>query len=168
MRAARLAACATSLLLAACGRGESAEDTSASMPALEFGRSQVRVASATDTIPLTVELARTPEQKQLGLMERRSLGERAGMLFLYDSTQSPQSGFWMYRTRIPLDIAFIDSAGTIRTIQTMQPCVSDLAGACPAYPAGAPYRAALEMSEGFFAKHRIGVGDRVILGDTAR
>ena len=166
-RAATLAAGATLLLLAACGRGEPARDT-ASAPVLELDRAEVRVASATDTIPLTVELARTPEQKQLGLMERRSLGERAGMLFLYDSTQSGQTGFWMYRTRIPLDIAFIDSAGTIRTIQTMQPCVSDLAGACPTYPAGAPYRAALEVNEGFFARNKIAVGDRVILADTAK
>jgi len=28
------------------------------------------------------------------------------MLFVYDSTQPPDAGFWMYRTRIPLDIAF--------------------------------------------------------------
>jgi hypothetical protein len=31
----------------------------------------------------------------------------AGMLFVYDSTQPGNAGFWMYRTRIPLDIAFV-------------------------------------------------------------
>jgi uncharacterized membrane protein (UPF0127 family) len=155
--------------LAACERAQdTAVDTAAVTSVLQFDTARVRVATTTDTIPVDVELARTDEQKQLGLMERRTLGERAGMLFLYGATQSAESGFWMYRTRIPLDIAFIDSAGTIRTIKTMQPCTSDLAGACPTYPAEAPYRAVLEVNAGFFGRHRVRVGDRVVLGDTLR
>jgi len=170
-RAGRIAAALLALAgVAACDRGggDAAATDSGFASVLHFDTARVRLVTAADTIPLTVELARTDEQKQLGLMERRALGERAGMLFLYGTTQSDSSGFWMYRTRIPLDIAFIDSTGTIRTIHTMQPCVSDLSGACPTYVAGARYRAALEVNAGFFARHRVQPGHRVLLADTAR
>ena len=156
------------LALGACSRDTPATDQdTAAPPVLAFETAPVRLITARDTIELQTELARTAEQKQLGLMERRSLPERAGMLFVYDSTQPPTSAFWMYRTRIPLDIAFIDSAGVIRSIVPMVPCTSDVADACPNYPAGAPFRAALEVNAGFFRRAGVGVGDRVLFTDTA-
>ena len=86
---------------------------------LPFDTATVRIAAAADTHRVTVELAETPEQQALGLMERRSLAADAGMLFLYATAQPESSAFWMFRTRIPLDIAFIDSAGVIRTILSL-------------------------------------------------
>jgi hypothetical protein len=50
--------------------------------------------------------------------------------------------------------------------QTMAPCQSMLAEGCPSYPAGAAYRAALEVNAGYFARRQIHVGDRVLLQDT--
>jgi uncharacterized membrane protein (UPF0127 family) len=102
----------------------------------------------------------------MGLMERRTLPPDAGMLFLYSAVQPESSAFWMFRTRIPLDIAFIDSVGTIKTVTTMQPCASALAQGCPNYPAKARYIAALEANAGYFAKQRRAAGDRVLLSDT--
>ena len=134
---------------------------------LPFDTATVRIAAAADTHRVTVELAETPEQQALGLMERRSLAADAGMLFLYATAQPESSAFWMFRTRIPLDIAFIDSAGVIRTIRTMEPCTSELAQSCPSYAAGAPYRAALEVNGGWFAARRIAVGHRLLLEDTS-
>jgi uncharacterized membrane protein (UPF0127 family) len=119
-----------------------------------------------DTTPLTVQLAESEAQRTMGLMERRELAADAGMLFIYDTVQSDSSAFWMFRTHIPLDIAFIDSVGTIRTILTMQPCPSDLAQGCPNYPAQARFIAALEVNAGYFAAHHIAAGDRVLLTDT--
>jgi len=94
----------------------------------------------------------------MGLMERRRLADSAGMLFVYDSTQPPDAGFWMYRTRIPLDIAFLDSAGVIRAIRSMTPCPATVAQGCPTYTPDVPYRYALEVNAGFFARHGIAVG----------
>jgi uncharacterized membrane protein (UPF0127 family) len=132
---------------------------------MAFDTATIR-AVGRDTARLTVQLAESEAQQTMGLMERRTLAPDAGMLFLYGSTQPDSNAFWMFRTRIPLDIAFIDSAGTIRTVLTMQPCASDLASGCPSYPATTPYRAALEVNAGYFARQRLGVGDRVLLGDT--
>jgi len=125
---------------------EPADDPNGYAHILPFDTAVVRVASAKDTARLAVELAESEKQKTMGLMERRSLPPNAGMLFLYTATQPPTAAFWMFRTRIPLDIAYIDSAGVIRSIVAMQPCESQLAQGCPTYPPGAPYRAALEVN----------------------
>ena len=132
---------------------------------MAFDTATVRLASQHDTMRLALELARDSAQKVMGLMERRQLGENAGMLFLYDSTQGKDAAFWMYRTRIPLDIAFLDSTGVVRAIVGMVPCTATLIEGCPSYPPNVPYRFALEMNAGFFAGHRIVAGDRLIVGD---
>jgi uncharacterized protein len=153
------------LLFLGCGGGNEKEDDDAYAHVMSFDSARVRLARATDTIPLRVELAVKPEQKSMGLMERRRLAEDAGMLFVYDSTQPPDAGFWMYRTRIPLDIAFADSAGVIRSIRAMVPCTTDVAQGCPSYTPDVPYRYALEVNGGYFAQHGVVVGNTLLLTD---
>ena len=152
-------------LLVAC-RGENArEDADAYEHVMGFDTARVRLARAGDTIPLRVELAVKPEQKSMGLMERRRLDENAGMLFVYDSTQPPDAGFWMYRTRIPLDIAFADSAGVIRSIRSMVPCPTEVAEGCQTYTPDVPYKYALEVNAGYFSRHGVAVGNTLLLTD---
>ncbi|QFT83980.1 hypothetical protein FIU88_03225 [Halomonas sp. THAF12] len=110
---------------------------------------------------LTVEVARSAGERARGLMGRERLPLDAGMLFLYDRTQPSHNGFWMYRTLIPLDIAFIDEAGRIVDIRRMAPCASSSARDCPVTRPDAPYRAALEVNAGVFEAHGIAVGDCV-------
>ena len=155
------------LLLAAVVVGCSAEpaDDDAYDHVMSFDTARVRIISKQDTLPLLVELARSAEQRSMGLMERRRLADNAGMLFIYDSTQPPTAGFWMYRTRIPLDIAFLDSVGGIGAIRSMVPCPTDIADGCPTYTPDVPYRYALEVNAGSFTRRGIGVGDNVILQD---
>lgn len=116
---------------------------------------------------LEVEVAETASQRQRGLMGRESLLEVSGMLFRFVSEQSANNAFWMYRTLIPLDIAFIDSDGRIVAINTMQPCESSSPSDCPSYPAGAAYYSALEVNGGYFAERGIKVGDWISIPDEA-
>lgn len=154
---------AVTVLTTACDSGESeAADYSA---VVAFDSTRLRVVTGRDTVSLLVEVARTTAQKTQGLMERQSLPDSAGMLFVYTETQPADAGFWMYRTRIPLDIAFADSSGVIVAIRQMQPCTARLAAGCPTYAPDAEYRYALEVNSGFFAKHGIRVGSRIVLGD---
>ena len=101
----------------ACASNESDSDTT--RPALTFDSARVRLISRSETTTVRVEVAKDSAQRTMGLMERRSLAPDAGMVFLFDSTQPKEGGFWMYRTRIPLDIAYIDSAGVIGSIVAM-------------------------------------------------
>lgn len=163
----RLCAMTTAALLMACSsRSDSASTSSDDYSHLmAFDSATIRIVDR-DTTKVNVELAESEAQHTMGLMERRRLAPDAGMLFLYSAVQPDSSAYWMYRTRIPLDIAFIDSVGVIRTILTMQPCPTIIAQGCPTYPARARFLAALEVNAGYFAAHRIVVGNRVVLSDT--
>ena len=151
--------------LIACADRGSSNDTTADTHIMNFDTARVRLTTARDTVPLVVELAITPQQKTMGLMERHHLPNEAGMLFVYDSTQPPDAGFWMFRTRLPLDIAFLDSTGVVRSIRTMEPCTATLAQGCPTYTPDVPYRYALEVNAGYFKQHGVDVGSRVVLTD---
>lgn len=106
-----------------------------------------------ERIDMTVEIADTPEARQLGLMFRSSLPPNGGMLF--DFGEDTTSAFWMQNTILPLSIAFITADGTIIDIKDMQPLDTSTVGA------SGPYRYALEANQGFFGVHNIAPGDRV-------
>jgi uncharacterized membrane protein (UPF0127 family) len=156
----------------ACGGLASSDDTQGDQSIIPFDSTTMKLVSARDTLQLTVELAVTPEQKTMGLMERRHLAENAGMLFVYDSSQPPDAGFWMFRTRIPLDIAFLDSAGIVRATRAMVPCETVLTEGCPTYSPDVPYRYALEVNSGYLQRHGITLGSAALLpkvaGSTSR
>lgn len=108
-------------------------------------------------IPLNVEIARTPEEKQTGLMGRQKL-ESDGMLFLFEQEQ--ELFFWMKNTLIPLDIMYFDEAGVLVSTTTMEPCISD---PCPSYPSKGEAMYALEVEKGFLEDNAIGPGWRIEL-----
>lgn len=126
--------------------------------AQELERTALEILAEGERHALQVELARTAAERRQGLMDRDSLAPDAGMLFVYQYPQSPQSGFWMYRTRIPLDIAFIDDQGRIAALYTMQPCASRNPSDCPATMAGVTYHTVLEVNAGYFEEYGIAEG----------
>ena len=116
------------------------------------------------SVRLLVEVARTPEQRALGLGLRPMLDPESGMIFLYNSGQPDSAGFWMWRTRVPLDIAFMDSTGTMLRILEMEPCTAIYLQGCPTYEPGVPYWWALEVNRGWFEEKGVVEGSVVELG----
>lgn len=165
MNRARSVALAAVLLACAPAAAEDAGERGTGRPAGEpvsGGVVPLRIAAAGGVVALRVEIAATGASRLRGLMDRPHLPADAGMLFVYPGPRPGDAGFWMYRTRIPLDVAFLDADGRILAIQGMEPCASPLALRCPAYAPGVPYHAALEANRGFFARNGIAVGDRVL------
>jgi hypothetical protein len=117
-------------------------------------------ASGGEEVPVRVELATTPEARQLGLMYRDSLAAGAGMLFVFPS--AAVQSFWMRNTRIPLDILFIDDAQRIVRLHAETTPYSEAS-----LPSGKPVRFVLEVPGGFSAANGIREGDRVDLGPLA-
>jgi uncharacterized membrane protein (UPF0127 family) len=130
---------------------------------IDFELGTVTITTDDASYTLTAEIAETPRQRQRGLMFRTSMPEDAGMMFVFQASQS--GGFWMFNTILPLSIAYIDSSGTIVTIRDMEPCAGRTQTECSqeaaAYLASAPYRYALEVNQGYFDARDITVGDSV-------
>jgi uncharacterized membrane protein (UPF0127 family) len=110
---------------------------------------------------IRAEIADTDASRARGLMMREQLGQHDGMWFRYRNERSGDSGFWMYNTWIPLDIAYLDSQQRIVKIIQMQPCDSIDPGRCAVYRPNVPYYGALEMNLGYFAEHQITIGAKV-------
>lgn len=104
-------------------------------------------------VTVTAEIADTPALRERGLMERDSLPENHGMLFVYPDERD--LSFWMRNTPLALDIAFIDRAGTIVNIETMRP--NDDESTVSSRPA----MFALEMEAGWFEANGVEPGVRV-------
>jgi len=103
------------LLVAACSKPET--DSAGAQQDIPFtpeGVLDVYSADSTLIQRFVIELAETDSEQAQGLMYRRSLPERGGMLFV-DSSESMQS-FWMRNTPLPLDIVFAREDGRIVNI----------------------------------------------------
>jgi uncharacterized membrane protein (UPF0127 family) len=99
---------------------------------------------------IRAEVARTPEQRQIGLMMRTDLAPHEGMLFVFP--QPAIQCFWMRNTPLPLSIAFLRDDGSVVNILDMAPHSEN--NHCSAEPV----RYALEMHQGWFAKRGIKPG----------
>jgi uncharacterized membrane protein (UPF0127 family) len=100
------------------------------------------------------EIADTEDERQRGLMERSSMPDDAGMLFVWD-TSAPRI-FYMRDTLIPLDLIGI-ADGRIVSIQQMEPCRADPCPTTTTALAGA----ALEINKGVAGHLGLRVGTRV-------
>lgn len=111
-------------------------------------------SNSSSSITLGVEIADNDESRMRGLMFRKELGEKQGMLFIFDrDTDSP---FWMKNTYLPLDILFISANNEIVDIKEKATPLSE-----ELIHPNAPYRFALEVNGGFAKEHQIEAGDRL-------
>ncbi len=124
--------------------------------AMPVGATAAELATRTLSIngqKLIVEVASTPETRATGLMNRFSLQQDHGMLFVFEAPQP--LAFWMKNTYVPLSIAFVDARGRITNIEDMRP--HDEA----THSSKGVARYAIEMRQGWFAAKGIGAGDVV-------
>ncbi len=105
-----------------------------------------------------VEVADTPAERELGLMNRSKLAQDAGMLFVFDEAEI--HSFWMKNTLIPLDALWISSENKVVDILLMTPCVED---PCPVYTPSGPFQYVLEVNGGWAKDHHVQIGDTVFI-----
>jgi uncharacterized membrane protein (UPF0127 family) len=105
-------------------------------------------------VGLNVEVAKTPAEREKGLMFRGVLRESDGMLFVFDKEDN--LSFWMKNTLIPLDIAYINKRGIINEIYYMAPLDTS-----KIYSSINPAMYALEVNAGWFNRNKIKIGSKI-------
>ena len=104
---------------------------------------------------VSAEIAEKTEDRNHGFMERKTIPDGTGMLFVFEKDQI--LSFWMKNTPHPLSIAYIDSKGKIRDIFDMTPYST------ASVISTVSVRYALEVPQGWYKKNGITKGDTVIL-----
>jgi uncharacterized membrane protein (UPF0127 family) len=132
----------------------------ASTPALaQYATARRAEGHFPDRTVVSLEVARTEEERARGLMYRKDLAEQAGMIFLFE--RPGIYPFWMKNTLIPLDMLWTDANGRITWIaESVPPCKAD---PCPEYPPRAEAQYVIELRAGFVKRHGVKVGDVVTL-----
>ena len=111
------------------------------------------LALQVDDVPLRVEVADEPREREHGMMYRESLSDGQGMLFVY--RDAARRVFWMRDTHVPLDAAFVTADGRIDEIAPLEP-LSEVH-----VTSRRPVRFVLEVPRGWFAQHGLGTGSRI-------
>ncbi len=109
---------------------------------------------------LEVEIADNQYKRQLGLMNRKDMDPKHGMLFVFDSMGIYP--FWMKNTLIPLDIVWIDSDFNIVYIyENAMPCSNIVGAVCNSIIPTRPAKYVLELNAGTVKSMNIQVGDKI-------
>jgi uncharacterized protein len=127
------------------------------------------LATPNQTLPITatatfkdqviqLEVAQTPEQQEIGLMNRPPLPDDRGMLFPFEPPRPVV--FWMKNTPSSLDIVFLLN-GEVKAIAANAPyCAAD---PCPTYSSNATVNQVIELRAGRAEELGIKVGDRLTI-----
>ncbi len=126
------------------------------LPAVGLDRATVEVTAGDTRHLFLVELARTPVERERGLMDRQNLPLNAGMLFVFEREEP--INMWMKDTYISLDMIFADKSGRVvsiahRTVPMSLEIISS----------GVPANTVLEVRGGTAERLGIDVGATIVL-----
>lgn len=99
---------------------------------------------------IVAQLAKSPREREIGLMFRKDMAPHEGMLFVFEEPAT--QCFWMRNTYLPLSTAFVDDDGRIVNIEDMAPMTEK------SHCSTKPVRYVLEMNQGWFAKRGLKAG----------
>ena len=104
----------------------------------------------------TVEIADTPEKREIGLSKKNSLADDRGMLFTFD--RPDYYSFWMKEMQIPIDIIYINNDKVVSVYGNVHPPENE-DSPLPIYKPTAPSDKVLEINAGLSQEHNIKTGD---------
>lgn len=161
-----LCAVAFVVLLTACQKPAVAPGLATSDPT-DAGRPQPKLPTIKLWLgvhEIVAEIARTPQEHQLGMMWRTNMAEMEGMIFIFDTPD--RRSFWMRNTLLPLDIAYVAPDGAVLEVHAGQP-----RNETPLPSDSERVQFVLEMRQGWFQRNNVKPGmiirtEKGGLGDT--
>jgi uncharacterized protein len=116
-----------------------------------FHREKIKVGGH----EIKVEIADNDDRRERGLMERTTLSDRDGMIFVFPKSRTVS--FWMKDTLIPLSIGFFSESGKLFQITDMEPA-SPMDTSPQLYNSMKPAKYALEVAKGWFKRKHVDLG----------
>lgn len=108
-----------------------------------------------DTIrKIDVELAETDEERAKGLMDRKSMSDDQGMLFIFPTAE--EQSFWMKNTYISLDIIYVGEDKEIVSVRKYATPLSE-----ESLPSFKKAMYVVEVTAGFCDKYHVAYGDKI-------
>ncbi|MEI7473484.1 MAG: DUF192 domain-containing protein [bacterium] len=107
-------------------------------------------------VKVSLEVADNDKDRETGLMNRKTLSEHQGMLFLFDKTQEVY--FWMKNVNFPLDMLFVRKNKIVNFYSKVPTCK---ATTCPIYPSSEQVDSVIELKSGFCEKYKIKIGQKI-------
>ena len=123
-----------------------------------FSNEKIEVSIYNKNITFNVELAKTIEERRIGLMYRKKLLNNEGMLFIFPREKIIQ--LWMKNTYIPLDVIFISENKLIVDIKKNMEKLSETI-----VKSKVKSKYALEFNAGLINKLDIEIGDKVLFNE---
>lgn len=133
------------------------------IPFVKEGELEFLDAKDSILMKIDIEIAETYNERARGLMDRSSMDENKGMLFLFDEDEIRAHTFYMKNTRIPLDIMYFSPDSVLINIaKNAQPGAdSEMQGGTVA-AAKAPSKFVVEVNGGMAEKWGIREGETKI------
>jgi uncharacterized protein len=135
----------------------------ATAPADQRPRETIRIAGDA----FSLETARDAPSRAKGLMDRTSIDDRGGMLFIFEDAL-PRS-FWMVNCVVDIDLIFLDAAGRITALHEMKvetpkretESQSQYERRMKSYESRRPAQFAIELKAGSIARLKLKLGDKI-------
>ena len=123
-----------------------------------FSNEKIDVSIYNKNITFNVEVAKTIEERRIGLMYRKKLLNNEGMLFIFPHEKIIQ--LWMKNTYVPLDVIFISKKKVIVDIKKSMEKLSETI-----IKSKVKSKYALEFNAGLVNKLDIEIGDKVLFNE---
>ena len=123
-----------------------------------FSNEKIDVSVYNKNITFNVEVAKTMEERRIGLMYRKKLLNNEGMLFIFPREKIIK--LWMKNTYIPLDVIFISENKVIVDFKKNMEKLSETI-----VKSKVKSRYALEFNAGLINKLDIEIGDKVLFNE---
>lgn len=139
----------SALVVALLTTGWSANAQERNQPQTQLPRIELRAGMHR----IHAQVAAQFQERQVGLMHRKSMPQNEGMLFVFE--RPGIQCFWMKDTLLPLTAAFLADDGSIVNLADMKP--RDETSHCSTQPV----RFVLEMNQGWFQQRNLKAGSQL-------
>lgn len=122
------------------------------------GNSEIRKISVMiNGIEIGMEIADTPHLRSRGLMYRKNLPEKSGMLFIHE--HEDYLSYWMKNCFISLDMIFLNrNKEVVHIFKNVPPCREFF---CSSYTTPVKAKYVIELNAGYAKKLKIKKGQKI-------